>query len=257
MYTGYIYRHWIINDEGIEKSYVGLTIQPLNRRWRNGNSYLQRDTKFSRAIIKYGWDSFTHEVLEVVEKEDIDLLVKTLKQLEMEYIEKFNSFKEGYNMTRGGDDVGLNKGETHHFYEKHHSEETKKKISESRKVFYHSGGEHPRGMLGKTHSEEYKELLRTKTGEKNHFFGKTHSDETKRKISETLKERGCCKGANNPSAKSVICIETGEVFNTMKDACAWCGLKYATTIIKACKNSDKTAGRHPDTQQKLHWRYGN
>ena len=56
-------------------------------------------------------------------------------------------------------------------------------------------------------------------GEGNHFYGKTHTEESRQKISQTLKEKERCKGANNPSAKAVLCLETGEVFLTMKEAC--------------------------------------
>ena len=129
-------------------------------------------------------------------------------------------------------------------------------MSISRIEYYKSGGKHPKGMKGKTHSEEYKERLRQEmTGEGNPFYGKTHTEESRQKTSQTLKEKGCCKGANNPSAKAVLCLETGEVFLTMKEACEWCGLKCATTIIKSCKDTNKTAGKHPITGEKLHWQY--
>ena len=129
-------------------------------------------------------------------------------------------------------------------------------MSISRIEYYKSGGEHPKGMKGKTHSEEYKERLRQEmTGENNPFYGKTHTEESRQKISQTLKEKGRYKGANNPSAKAVLCLETGEVFLTMKEACEWCGLKCTTTIIKSCKDANKTAGKHPITGEKLHWQY--
>lgn len=256
MKVGYVYRHWIINDKGVEKSYIGITIQKLNRRWGNGNPYLQRDTKFSRAIKKYGWNSFNHEVLEEIECATREELVKELKSLEIKYVAEFDSYKNGYNMTEGGDHVGDNKGETHAWYGKKHTKETKLKLSLSKIEYYKNGGEHPKGMKGKTQPEEYKERLRQEMkGEGNHFYGKTHTEESRQKISQTLKEKECCKGANNPSAKAVLCLETGEVFLTMKEACEWCGLKYATTIIKSCKDANKTAGKHPITGEKLHWQY--
>lgn len=256
MKVGYVYRHWIINDKGIEKSYIGITIQKPSRRWREGKSYLRSDTKFSRAIKKYGWNNFTHEILEEVKCATREEVVEKLKSLEIKYVAEFDSYKNGYNMTEGGDHVGNNKGETHAWYGKKHSEESKQKMSISRIEYYKSGGKHPKGMKGKTHSEEYKERLRQEmTGEGNPFYGKTHTEESRQKTSQTLKEKGCCKGANNPSAKAVLCLETGEVFLTMKEACEWCGLKCATTIIKSCKDTNKTAGKHPITGEKLHWQY--
>lgn len=75
-----------------------------------------------------------------------------------------------------------NVGEKNHFFGKHHSEETKKIISEANKG-------RPGPNLGKHLSEETKEKLSEKAkirsqGEGNSMFGRTHSDETKLKMSE-------------------------------------------------------------------------
>ena len=80
---------------------------------------------------------------------------------------------------------------TYHKTGKHHSEETKRKISES-----HKGEKNPmygkfgkdNSMYGKHHSEESKKKMsESKKGEKHHMYGKHHSEETKRKISESHK----------------------------------------------------------------------
>lgn len=111
MYKGYIYRHWIINDKGIEKSYIGQTRQNnVELRWGiNGSGYKPQNnkeyTKFWNAICKYGWDSFNHDILEVVENETIEKLVKELNKLEKQYIKNYDSYYNGYNSTIGGDGV--------------------------------------------------------------------------------------------------------------------------------------------------------
>lgn len=62
------------------------------------------------------------------------------------------------------------------WYGKHHSEETRQKMSESRKGEKHH-------FYGKHHSEETKEKIRnTKIGSKNPMYGKCLSDEHKNKI---------------------------------------------------------------------------
>ena len=54
-YKGYVYRHWIVNDKGVEKSYIGITTETLNKRWgKDGCRYLKDTTKFSNAIKKHG-----------------------------------------------------------------------------------------------------------------------------------------------------------------------------------------------------------
>lgn len=48
-------------------------------------------------------------------------------------------------------------------------------------------------------------------------------------------------GKNNPKARKILCVTTGEIFDTIKDA----SLKYGanrTTITRCCKNQAKTSG---------------
>ena len=54
--------------------------------------------------------------------------------------------------------------------------------------------------------------------------------------------------------KPVICVETGEIFNSIKEASIWCGLK-GKSIADYLKNPDrrKTAGKHPITKEPLTW----
>lgn len=97
MYKGYIYRHWLGN-----KSYVGQTrMETPEQRWKDGKGY--EDTRFGRAIAKHGWNNFAHEVLLAFECETKEELVFWLNQWEMYYIEKYDSFNNGYNSTTGGD----------------------------------------------------------------------------------------------------------------------------------------------------------
>lgn len=42
------------------KRYIGISQNP-KRRWKNGNGY--KTQLFGKAINKYGWDNFTHEIL--------------------------------------------------------------------------------------------------------------------------------------------------------------------------------------------------
>lgn len=74
-------------------------------------------------------------------------------------------------------------GKTGGMYGKHHSLETKKKMSEAQKAEKHY-------MFGKhLSSEAKKKLSEINKGELNPFYGKTHSNESKRKISDSGKRR--------------------------------------------------------------------
>ncbi len=88
-----IYRH--ISPSG--KCYVGQTNRPLESRWNNGKGY-SRAFKFGKAIDRYGWENFTHEILES------HILTQELaNERECFYIGLYDSFINGYNSTKGGD----------------------------------------------------------------------------------------------------------------------------------------------------------
>lgn len=91
-------------------------------------------------------------------------------------------------------------------------------------------------------------------GELNPFYGCVHSDAAKKKISEANK--GKLIGNKNPAAKKVRCINTGQVFNTVREAAIWSNTsKWGSNIIKCCKGSLSYCGKHPITGEKLQWEY--
>lgn len=56
--------------------------------------------------------------------------------------------------------------------------------------------------------------------------------------------------------KLVHCITTDMYFPNTKEAANWCGLKSSTNIRDCCRGyKHKTAGKHPETGEKLHWEY--
>lgn len=113
-YVGCIYKHWIINDKGKEKSYIGkhAGTKPSRDRWGvQGNRYApdkgKNPSKFYSAICKHGWDSFHHEIIGWCEAENEDELNYMLNEWERYYIWKYDSYHNGYNGTLGGDGTKL------------------------------------------------------------------------------------------------------------------------------------------------------
>lgn len=79
------------------KKYVGITCQTITKRWGAGEHY-QGSPYFYRAIKKYGWDKFDHEIIAT------DLNEDEAKQLEIRLIKELNLTNSnfGYNLTAGG-----------------------------------------------------------------------------------------------------------------------------------------------------------
>ena len=51
-----VYKHTSPNG----KVYIGITCKPTKARWKNGKGYKNNDY-FYNAILKYGWENFSHE----------------------------------------------------------------------------------------------------------------------------------------------------------------------------------------------------
>lgn len=232
MNKGYIYRHWIINDKGIEKSYIGKTVRELQERWKqNGEGYLKKDTKFSRAIKKYGWGNFHHDILLELEHEDIKELNRILSDYEKHYIELYDSYINGYNSTLGGEgSLGFHPVRSEEYIEKQRKAQTGKTIPQ----------------------DVRKKISESLSGELNPFYGKKHTEETKKKMRENHAD---FNGGKNPFAKEVLCINCNKRFSSLEEAAKWCGLKDGTSISKCCNGKQKTAGKCPMTKEKLMWRF--
>ena len=104
------------------KVYIGITKRKPEYRWNKGKGYRKDQLLFYRAIKKYGWDNFTHEILYT------GLSEKDAKNIEISLIRQYKSLGMSYNITDGGDG-----GRGLHNKRKKMSDETKLKMSKSRK----------------------------------------------------------------------------------------------------------------------------
>ena len=57
------------------------------------------------------------------------------------------------------------------------------------------------------------------------------------------------------NGKSVICLETLQIFDSMMTAIQWCNLKSITSISECCTGQASYGGRHPETNEPLHWMF--
>lgn len=90
---------YIITNTINNKIYIGQTIQTLDARWqehcRKSCSKNEANMAIKKAIFKYGKENF---IIKEIEKCDIS----TLDEKEIYYINLYNSYNEGYNLTKGG-----------------------------------------------------------------------------------------------------------------------------------------------------------
>lgn len=177
-YTVYVH----ISPMGLR--YYGITGRDVKVRWNNGNGYIH-NKHFYRAIQKYGWDAFRHEmVAEGLTKQEACRIEEML-------IDKYHTQdpRYGYNLSAGGehnwhsqaakDKVSVaNKG-------RKVSDETRRKLSEA-----HMG--HPSALKGRSLSDEHKAKIAAS------LIGKPHPKRTP----ESRMRRVVCDGTEYDSIQS-------------------------------------------------------
>jgi group I intron endonuclease len=158
---GIIYKATFSNG----KCYIGQTVASLNTRVQSHIKAIKSGREnqvFHRAIIKYGEDDITWEIIDYADS------IEELNEKEIYWIKFYNSYvhfenSNGYNMTLGGNStIGWIP-----------SEETKKKISEANK-----------GKLAGDKNPQY-----GKTGKDSQWWQRKHTEEEKIKISIANKGR--------------------------------------------------------------------
>lgn len=170
------------------KIYIGKTINLKQRfqRYKNFGDKSKGRYHFQNAILKYGWDSFSFEILETFDKttSNDELLMR-----ESYYIELFESSNrdKGYNICKHSvDRTGMKHSEESKakMRLRRHSEDSKKKISESCKGILRS--EKTKTKMSESAkkrecSDETKDWLRTVN------VGRICSDETREKLRQANK----------------------------------------------------------------------
>lgn len=119
----------------------------------------------------------------------------------------------------------------------------------------HLWGDGPNPNSGQHLSDEQKENLSKKAKERyknqeNHpMYGKHHSEESRNKMSEAKKGK-----VHLYKCKPVYCIELNKCFYAATYAEGKLNIS-AQGIGKCCMGKQHTAGKHPETNEPLHWIY--
>lgn len=242
------------------KIYVGSAINLIKRK-NNHFSILKnnkhRNNKLQNSYNLYGENNFIFEVIEFVENKN------KIIEHEQYWIDRLNIVKYGYNICpiagnitgfKHSDDYKLKiTGSGNPFYGKHHTEETKQKMSVARKG--KCCGE-KNYWFGKKLPEETKQKIRDSKknisqetrkkiseshrgkycGEKSSWFGRKHTEETKQKMSK-----------NSKNVKKVICLENCIIYNSITEASKSNNISISN-ISKCCRKTCKKTGG-------FHWLY--
>lgn len=216
-----IYVHTCIDNN---KKYIGLTCN-LEKRWgNNGQKYLRKrengdwvQPEIANAIVKHGWDSFSHEIIQE------NLTLEEANILEDKLIKEFDTQNpdKGYNIRDGGS----------------HGHLSPKSIEKMRKTIGTSRQKEKNTFYHKQHTEETKKII----GAKNKEHAKNRD----------------LSGKNNFYFLKYyyICIEEGKVFTSSSKAGEFAGTSKGC-IAKACNNENRTAGGYhwkkvPQNQEEL------
>lgn len=160
---GYIYCFRNIKNN---KVYIGQTVDIVNRIASHKYKAETVKTKFYNAVRKYGWNNFEFSIIAKFESSK-DTVNEKLNQMEIYYVNLFDSYNNGYNSTLGGK---AQRGYTfsEEFKEKCrnrvYSEETKAKMSKAasnRKISEETRAKHRENAL-KRDFAKYRELTTEK-----------------------------------------------------------------------------------------------
>jgi len=145
------------------KSYIGFDSCWPRRKSVHKHHSKKPTQKFHNSINKHGWDNFEWEII----YQSLDGK-HCLNEMENYFIQLYDTFANGYNMTLGGEGTLGKKS----WLGKKHTQQTKDKIKAAN--------------TGKTFSEEHKQKLSNwQKGKSKRPF----SEEHKKKISESLKKK--------------------------------------------------------------------
>ena len=265
----YIYK---IENDINNKIYIGKTYRTIEQRFQEHckeyNKDRSKDRPLYRAMNKYGTEHFHIALIEETDN---------LEERERYWIEYYQSFKNGYNATTGGDGQPyVDHQAIYDLYQKgllqteiqailHCDLTTIRKVLELYNVSKEERILRSQQLMQRSiimRDKNTKEILHyfSSMQEAANFINKptTHIKDVCHNRRKTaygyIWEFADNKTSYSNKNKQVKCLETNEIFNSAAEG----GKKYLISgncIRRCCIGTQKSAGKHPDTGKKLHWEY--
>lgn len=200
-----------------DKRYIGITSQTPSRRFRKGEGY-RYCTLFYRAIQKYGWNNFEHNII----FENLSEYEAKEKEKELIALYRSNIPEYGYNLLSGGQ----------HYFHSSLSNEKNRQSHLGKKIIY---------------SKETKERVCLERRQRWENKTLEEKNEILRKMQEGRKKHPPVR--NKSITTKIRCVEKNIVFESIADAEEWLGhSRNCFAIGKVLNGKRKTTGGY-------HWEY--
>lgn len=272
------------------KIYIGKSTR-IERRWSEHKSDvndINKQNHLYRAMRKYGKESFNFEIIELCPEDN-----NILSEREKYWINYYNSYEEGYNETRGGEGHFKYKSEEiYQLWDNGLSIlEITQQIGCEKQVVYDTLKNYPNFSTKESVSRArpHRIQLLSKAASDRQSYPVYQYDLEGNFIAEypnlTMAAQACGYKQDNSIAKvingydnrklaynfqwsrekvdkmpvyqsetriGVRNINTGKVFSSIREAAKWAGIDKEG-IRRVLNGEQKSAGKHPDTNEKLYW----
>lgn len=266
------------------KKYFGITSKKPHRRWESGNGY-KTQPHFWNSIQKYGWSNFEHEIIMDGLSSDGACMLEEFLIRTYDTTDPSKGYNVCFGGQLGTH--GVKKSEetlkkiSESTKQRWQNEEYRKKVLDARKSYVttdehrkniskalkgHKVNIETRAKLSHSMKTSEKYRQNRKTWNKGKHYTEEQKDkykhaweytseETKKQISNSVKQlwaneeyrQHMRKAHLNKGCKKVICLETNQLFNSLKEAEQLTNIKYDS--ISACLHGRiKTAGGY-------HWKF--
>ncbi len=259
---GYIY---IIQNNFNNKVYIGQTTKTIEERYKQHLS-CKDNSAIHQSMRKHGIENFYVSKIEECPNEK-------LNEREVYWIKYYNSYKNGYNMTEGGQVNGI--VETCKKYWDAHPDERHEraikagegaKIVNQKRIYcleFNTYYENAKIASSLT-NVDYTSICDTACGkassagshpiskEKLHWTYVTEEEYILNNRAKWIRnhpeDKYSCFKKENLVNKPVYCQELNKAFESARSS-------GYTKVDKVCNGIRKSAGKHSITQEKLHWKY--
>ena len=231
------------------KRYIG---QHTTNNLQDG--YLGSGVLILKAIEKYGAENFQREILCYCETQE------ELDQKEAEFIQAYNAIEDEsfYNLREGG--LGGDCWKSYRAWRERNPEKARELDKQAGERLQEWCLDHPKEwqesiekMLEASHAywaanPEKMRAHMQKVNKAKECWQHTHPEEHQRQV-DRWRQMG-----SEANSKPVLCVTTGETFPSISAAARHYKIAQPN-ISKALKGERKSAGKYPQTNEKLIWQW--